>query len=160
MPLSFKISKMAMMNTLAHYLHLKRVSCFCFYLHMFRNQNVTYFLPTDVSVVFCGSLTLTIHLVSSIPTWLHTTLRLFFPNHYSTESSSTHAPTWAPCWMESWICSVTLHDLMILSCEGQGQVAPRCATLAGRLFWAENNQAPKDPVRNFDLLPNGLKEFR
>ena len=36
-------------------------------------------------------------------------------------------------------------------CGGQEQGLPRQPTMAGRLFWTENNQGPKDSGRNFDI---------
>ena len=43
---------------------------------------------------------------------------------------------------------------------GSEQAALKCATLAFKLFWAENSQGPKNSRGTFDLPPYCLKEFK
>lgn len=63
-----------------------------------------------------------------------------------------------------WRLFVNLSPLQPLQCHlnwrGSEWDSPRCATLARRLFWAEDSQGPKDSGRASNHSLNYLKEFR
>ena len=69
-----------------------------------------------------------------------------------------------PCLQvcENYFCEVahSYFDFLTEAHVGEQNLPPQNVSLACRLFQAENNQSPRDSGKNFDLLPNCLKEFR